>query len=699
MSTKMVRQTMFTTGEVDVQVYKRTESDAYLTAAQSLLNAEVGTTGLAKKRKGTSLLYNVSNYAQFNSHMYDFTDKYGNHYLLLTADSVIYVFSTPADQIHVVTSRGNHVVTSNGFQVVALSDQLNLVTPIKPVPYQTGDLDNIDYTQDNDSVIFTHPNYPPARVYIKQYNGASPPTFEYKPLDIYPYPAYDFNDVNYSQFAVTISGNTITFKNNASGATSTGFDDSWVNGQIVGPGNGSTDLTAIAYGVITNVDNSVTSQTTFTLNVQIPFATAASAGSQFSVKKPVWGQNTPGSYPAKVAFYQSRLWFANAGILNNTVFGSKINQPINFDVGTGRDTDAIVYTLGQTESGAILWLNGGKQLEIFSENYEFACPQDTNSALTPSTFSIRQQSSYGSSPYLKPVTYINDSYYVTKSGKAFINYHYNGIGLTYSSSNISAASSHLVKSPVNRALLRGSDTSQDNFIYFLNDSDDTITAFQFASEYKLAALSPITFQRNVQLLDICTVNNSVYILKYYQTTNQYTVEAFDDDVRIDCNFATSMPANGNIQGLVFLEGFTVQVLYQGQDFGQYTVKNGEITVNNPQGIADTVQIGLLYDVTITPMYPFSGQAESAFKKKVTRIYVDYYNTIDFSINGYLVPYQTYAQIQENPILEPQTGTAIVGPYQGYHRFGNMPTLLSITQTSPFDLQILSIGYQITSAVI
>lgn len=41
-------------------------------------------------------------------------------------------------------------------------------------------------------------------------------------------------------------------------------------------------------------------------------------------------------------------------------------------------------------------------------------------------------------------------------------------------------------------LLRSTDLSQDNFIYFLN-SDNTLTAFQFAHEVNLAALTPITF--------------------------------------------------------------------------------------------------------------------------------------------------------------------------------------------------------------
>ena len=699
MAMKMIRQTMFKTGEVDVVTWKRTDVEEYLTAAQALRNAEVGTTGLAKKRKGTSLLANVTACAQFNSHMYEFIDKNGNYYVLISNAGHFCVYGAPSDQVNVVTARNNNtnqVVTGRGTNVVAFASQLTFIQDIV-TPYQTGDLDDIDYTQDNDTLILTNPLYPPARIYISSYNGGNPPTFAFQYLDIYPLPSYDFNNINYNAYTVVLSvspSNILTFQFVGVGADP-GFNSAWVGGQIIG--GGASDIDPVGYAIITNVQYTAANggTVTFTGTVQIPFQTTgyATQGSQYSVRQPAWSAAL--GYPAKVLFYQNRLWLGNTQSLPNTVFGSKINAPINYDVGTGRDTDAIVYTIGQTNSGAILWMNGGKQMEIYCQNYEFACPQDQNTALTPSTFSIRQQSSYGASPLLKPITYINDSYYTTKTGKAVINFHFNGIGLTYTSSNISAASQHLVKAPVNRALLRGSDTSQDNFVYFLNPSDDTLTAFQFATEYKLAALTPVEFQENVELIDIVTIQNLVYIMKFYSLTNQYTIEQFDDTTRIDCNFNATMQSSGLVTGLSLLDGYTVQVVYQNQDFGQYLVVGGEITVNNPQEIADTVMIGLLYDVEITPMYIFAGSAAAPFMKQMSRIYVDYYQSLNFYINDKLVPYQTYAEIQAGLPLTPKTDTAIIAPVSGYSRFSTF----SITQSSPFDLQILSIGYQIESAVI
>ncbi|MBX4189683.1 hypothetical protein KW791_00075 [Candidatus Parcubacteria bacterium] len=695
---KMIRQTMFSTGEVDQTTWKRTDVQEYISAAQSLENCEVGTTGLVRKRKGTEMMLNATAYAQANSRMYEFIDKNGNHYLLMSVDQHIHVFDAPTEGVQVVTGRGNDVVTGRGTNVVAHEQGLPFVQTLD-TPYRTPNLDEVDYAQDNDALILSHPLYAPGRIYISDY-ATNPPTFAFEYLDIYPLPAYDFGNINYSDFDVTLSvaAAVLTFAFTGVGADP-GFNNDWIGGLIVG--GGLSETSPLGYAIITAVSYGAGGggTVTFTGLVQQPFETDptkyAPKGSQYSIKQPAWSAAL--GYPAKVLFYQNRLWFANTKALNNTVFGSKINTPINFDVGTGRDTDAIIYSVGVNNSGAIVWLNGGKQLEVYCQNIECACPQDQNSALTPTTFVIKQQSSYGASIELKPITYINDSYYSNKTGKAFINFHYNGVGLTYVASNISAASSHLVKNPSNRALLRGSDQTQDNFVYFLNPDDDTITAFQFASEYKLAALTPIVFQDDVSLIDIVTIANEVYILKYYNLTGTFTVERFNPEIKIDSSREASMASSGLITGLDTLDGYTVQVVYQNQDFGQYLVEDGEITVDNPEEIADTVAVGLLYDVDILPMYPFYDSAAAPFMKNISRIYVDYYQSLNFYINNKLVPYQNFADIQAGLPLQPQTGTAIIAPVSGWARFDN--DALRITQSSPFDLQILSIGYQIDMAVL
>ncbi len=702
---KMVRQTSFLSGEADEGVWKRTDIAEYLTAAQSLINAEVGTTGLAKKRKGTTFRINVTGQAVSSSTMYEFIDKNGIYYIVMGGDKFFYVFTVPGAPANVIDYNSIFVVDYLGNQVVYDNDNVTFYQAI-PVDYTAADLFEIDYTEDNDSLILTSPNYPPGRIYIDSY---SPLHFAFEYLDIYPLPAFDFNQINYNNTTVSVTGTglsgsitTFTFTNMPFGPGIPVFTAAWLGGQIIG--GGTTELSPIGYGIIQTVIQGTTT-VSFTVLVQIPFLTTAAGastiGSQYSIRQIAWTSALDNpfdlGYPAKCLYFQNRLWFAQTALLRNTIFGSKLNQPISFDVGTGKDTDAIIYSIGQTNSGAILWLNGGKQLEIYCSNYEFACPQNEEVGLTPSTFAVRQQSSYGSSTILKPQTYLNDSYFVQKTGKSAINFHFTGVGLAYAATNVAPQSQHLMKNPNNRALLRGTDLSQDNFIY-LQNPDNTLTAFQFATEIKLAALTPILFKENVQLIDIVSVENFVYLLKYYELTQQFTIERFDNNTYIDSQQNYLMSSNGKVTGLDRLNGYTVQVVYQNQDYGNdYLVVNGEITVRNPDEIVDTVQVGLLYDVEIIPMYPFYSATSSPFEKQISRIYVDYYQSLNFYINGKLVKYQSFHDVQLGLPLIPRTDTEIFSPVSGYARFDDLAIV--ITQTSPFDLQILSIGYQIDMAVI
>ena len=696
--TQMVRQSQFTAGEVDRIHWKRSDIDVYLTGAQSLRNCEIGTTGLIRKRKGTRYILDAGQYAETNSQLYEFVDKNDNFYLIISRDHQFNIFSI--DQ------------NTGALAFVQSVDS----------PYLFSDLFDLDYTLEDDVLVLVHPSYPPARIYVSSY---SPLTFAYAPLNIYPLPAYDFGNINYNNFTVTLTGGATNITFTLSGfVVDPGFNNDWIGGQIIGAGPDVNQ--PIGYAIILTVTFTGVS-TVFTARVQEPFELVdySTSGNRYSIRQPVFTQAL--GYPKCTMFYQNRLWFGGTPALPSTVFGSRIGAPINFDVGTGRDIDAIVYKIGQSNSGDIVFLNGGKQLEIYTQNYEFAVPQEIDIGLTPSTLSIRLQSAYGSSNNLKPITYINDSYYISKTGNALINFHFNGIGQTYNSSNVSVASEHLIKGPINRALLRGSALSQDNFIYYLNP-DSTVTAFQFASEYNLAALTPIVFesgeivQGNVEVLDVTTINNEVYFLKRYNNDANdfgwvdnfgnefvdnfgnefqmdpeiFSIEKFVPDVKMDSVLTLDMQASGLVTGLDHLRGFLVYTIFDGQDYGHYTVEDdGTIVVNNPEELTGPIDVGLIYDVEIIPMFIYAGPNQADYLKYITRIYVDYFESLNFNVNGKLIPYQVYSEVQQGLPPSPKTGTAIINPVKGYGR----DITFSITQHSQFDLNIISIGYLVAATII
>jgi hypothetical protein len=672
-STAVVSQSAFNAGEVDEILWRRTDLPGYLRGAKLLENMETTYTASIRKRRGRLFCMLTEN-AETLSQLYPFQDKYGQYYIILAYNEAM------------------DIINLSNFTVVA-----TIVTP-----YESADIVNLDYDYNNDVITFTHADYPPARIYVTAYSPA--PAFAYQVLDIYPQPAFDFNNINYNQFTVVLGvvGNVLTFQFTGLGADP-GFTSAWVGGLIIG--GGTTIEEPLGYAIITNVLYS-SGTTTFTATVYVPFQTTGyiTLGNGYSIRQPVFTAAL--GYPAVVSYYQNRLFFGNTQSLKDVVFGSRVNAFTNFDTGTGSDVDALIYTIGKSDTGGIVAINPGKQLEIYTQNYEFVCPQEQSVGLTPATFSIRQQSSTGSNGVMKPISYLNDTYYASKAGSSIINFHFNGVGLSYTSTNVSIASQHLVKNPINRALQRSTASSQNSYIYFLNE-DRSLTSFQFTTEFKdgavpVGALTPVVSPDGIVTIDIIGINDQVYFLNFYENTATYQLEVFTDQVFSNTNqlfldnmMQKNIDSTGLITGLTDYNGYTFSITYNGQDFGNFEVIDGDIQVTDDRLFSQTAYIGLPYSVNIELMDYFAGPDMTDALKLVTRLYVDYYSAIDFQVNGIRVPYQTYEDIQNNVPITPQTGTWAQGVEGGWQRDNNAV----ITQNSPFDIQISAVRYQIAAALI
>lgn len=689
----MVTQKQFTAGEIDVINWKRTDIESYLTGAQSLLNMVVGTTGLAQKRNGSVRMADVTSVVSPTSRIFAFKDKNQNFYIIILANLTASVYSF------------------NGTTVTFIQTILSM-------PYTTADIPMVDYALDSDSLVLTHGLYPIGRIYISDYT-TMPVTFAYMSITVYPVPAYDFGVVNYNVAASQMTKNADgSYQLTLTGIPTPYFTADWIGGQIVGLGTADSDFDLLGAGIITNINVVTGGSAVFTIVASSPFGENATptpnGGTNYSIKQPAWTSAL--GYPKKVLFYQNRLWLANTMSLPDTIFGSKINTPGSFDTGTGLDTDAIIYNIGQSDTGGINWLNAGKQMEVYTANYELVCPQDQNSALTPSTFSVRQQSSYGSSNLFKPLTYINDSYYVNQRGNAIINFHFQGLGLAYTSSNVSLQSQHLVVNPTRAALIRGNDVSQDNFIYLCNQTS-FMTTFQFAAEYKLAALTPMTFNNSptINIMDICAVNNSLIFLKQYANgTPATTLERLGNDsvaslpliVKMDSTQTASINSAGLVTGIGYLNGYNAHAVSPLGDLGTSlqlingalapaVVSGGQCFFDVPNGYTGTITVGILFETQIVPMYTYVGAQATNYYKNLSRIYVDYYQSLDFTINGHTVLYQNFKDIQAGLGLTPRTDTAVESPVNGWNRFSTF----AIDQNSPYDLIVTGIEYQIDEAIV
>ena len=654
-----VRQDVFSVGQVDDINFEETSSKLYLKALKSALNIFINDTGKAAKRTGLRNINILSDLAigaklTDNSRVFKFLAQDNEYYIVFATNLALDFYK----------------VSTNSF-----------VAPVV-TPYTDAQLAALDFTNSENELILVHPLHIPARV------TEAAGVFSYIAFNFAVQPAFDFNDVVYNGATATMTnGTTAEFTLTFSGAPVTTFTAEWEGGIVIGNGIDNSD--PIGYGVIKTATALV-----LICKKKISMQDGVFLGQDFSVRKPVF---TPAlGFPQSVIFFQNRIWFANTKSLKNTVFGSQINKFDNFDVGVGRDTDAIIYTLGDSDAGQIIFLNAGKQIEIYTENIEYVAPQPSGIALTPSSFYITRQSSYGVSSVSKPVTYENDSYYIGRGGKNVFKFEFQGLGEAYASENISIASSNLIKTPSKRAILQSSSINQENFIFYLN-SDDTITVYQFSDVAGINAFMPLVIgnQGNIEVIDIVTVNNLFYLLIKLTLTSKFILARFDTDFYHDLYVAKTLPANGVITGLDEYNGYTVSTVFEGQDFGNNLVAGGTITVSNPDMQTGPCTIGITYDVEITPLSLFIGGDTSDALKKSTYEYVDFFKSLNFNINGKLVPFQTFAEIQAGLPLTPKSGRARVGTAQGWKLGQNVV----ITQSSPLPLTILAISYQASGELI
>ena len=648
-----VRQDNFSFGEIDEINFNETTSSLYLHALKSGKNMLVSDTGKLKKRPGFKNVLDVSHLAiTENSRLFGFLGENGDYWVIiaLPLEFVFYNITTQA--------YGTNVVT----------------------PYTASQLQDLQSTNGEGELIFAHPEHIPARL---QQTGL---LFSYVPFSFAVQPAYDFGKVLYNPSTAVLSGTTTTFTLTFSAPSQT-FTTQWIGGVVIGGGANSDD--PIGYGIITGATSSVLTGT-----VKVAFKTGTFQGSDFSVRQPVF--TTALGFPRTLIFFQGRLWFANTKSLKNTLFGSKINQFDNFDVGVGNPPDAIIETLGDTNVGEILFLNAGKQIEIYTRNKEYVAPQPSGSALTPDTFTVRPQSSYGINAICPPVTYENDSYYVGRGGASLFKFQFQGLGEAYASENISIAASHLIKQPKRNVIMQSTDLSQENYLFLVNP-DFTLTVYQFSDISKVNAFMPLVFGENdatIKFYDIVNINNEIYLLVNLVTNGKWILARFDEDFYHDFYTVETLPENGVITGLTALEDYSVSVMYEGQFLGDYTVTGGQITVIN-QGKEGACTVGITYTPEVIPLSLFIGKDSTDSLKKSSYLYVDYFKSLDFRINGKLVPYQNFVDIQAGSPLIPQTGRARLGTAKGWQ----LTEDVVITQTTPLPLNILSISYQVEGELI
>lgn len=398
-----------------------------------------------------------------------------------------------------------------------------------------------------------------------------------------------------------------------------------------------------------------------------------------SSKEDVWS-NTRG-WPRTCTFHEGRLYFGGSTSRPATLWGSNVNDFFNFDAGRGRDDESIDVTLDTDQVNAIRAIFSNRSLQIFTSGAEFYIRV---SPVTPENVAVVPQTNLGSRK-LRPVSIDGVTLFAQRTGKVINQFVFVNEFQSNQSASISSLAPHLIKNPIEMVASRGTQETDANYVYILND-DGTLTVFNTLAAEGIQAF---TNWESANIKSVSVVSDELYLLveREINGSTVYYVEIEDNSVFTDSCKVQNLLSD-TITGIEHLEGETLDVRADGAYQGQFVVSGGEITINRE---ANSIEAGLPYRPTIRTMpinIGLQNGPNAASKKRIMRAAIQLFESNGVIVNGQRLADKAIGQNQFDA-PEPQTGVKRI-TLLGW----SLEAYIEITQDTPMPMTILSIGSEV-----
>ena len=289
--------------------------------------------------------------------------------------------------------------------------------------------------------------------------------------------------------AASGQGQTLTAYDAATGGSTTNFFEArHEGGSFVALG-----ATAGASGIARIV--TVSSPPTSAVTVDILQTFDASAVSnrirgQFAfIGEPAWSDAR--GWPRKCSSFQSRAVFANTESIPNGVWLSDINGFTSFN---DLETDADNAISWQPTSDSVNYINflvPYRTLTVHTNSGVYSSPLTYEQAVTPGNFSLQLQDSTPADT-VQPRSIDNQILIV--SGNDVHSLIWDGINNAYGSNIISAASEHLIRSPVDEAAYVDLERAGSRYMFLVN-SDGSLAIYQTLIAQDVAGWTPAVLEQ------------------------------------------------------------------------------------------------------------------------------------------------------------------------------------------------------------
>jgi len=576
--------TNFSSGELSPLLSSRVDAEAYRNGAFRLRNVRLKAQGGCTRRPGLRYLQTLANEDyQAEPYVYDEDEAY------------ILLFS------------------NTKLRIVDISDPTNLLQTITSCPWTTAMIGSLVVTQSGDTMFITHPDMP-----MQELTRTSATNFAKS--------AYDF-DVSsgmkfqpYNKFA---AGSVTITPSGTSGsvtltASATAFTSAY-NGlylRLVDSAN------TVRHALITGYTSGTV--VTATLSGAIANTNAITEWSE-----PVF--SSVRGYARTVTLHDQRLIFGGSRDLPNFLFMSKIAEFTNFDIGIGNDDESIQIQIAENQVSEIKAMQSFRFLTIFTSEQELFVPTSENKPLTPSTITVKKQTSYGSGT-VQPQEFDGAIVFLTKSKGAIREFIFSDISQAYNSDSITLLSEHIIGTPTAIEAQRESSDQMEGYLYLLN-SDGHMPVFMSIRKEKVQGW--VRYDTDGNFKNIVNVNRQIYTVveRTINSSTVKTLELFSNDYHLDMASQQTASAT-NTWTVSHLPNTQVQVKSGNYSLGTFTTNgSGQVTLNDT---VTSVEIGLAYTPEITTLPPEMQLPDGVSvgqKRRVVRAVLDLVTTLNVKAGG------------------------------------------------------------------
>lgn len=217
---------------------------------------------------------------------------------------------------------------------------------------------------------------------------------------------------------------------------------------------------------------------------------------------------------------------------------------------------------------------------------------------------------------------------------------------------------------------------------------EAIDADTFILFTTAAAANAVNNPDNIGEVVVIDAGVNSFVTSWTPTLQLY-VEEVDFSVYTDCSITQVFPLTTNfVGGLDFLNGQVVQIVADGYVLPPQTVINDGVPL---PGLYTTVTVGLQYISQLTPLPIALPTVPGTLyrSKHIRKIYVQYYNTLGASIQGFIFPATQLQNIILNEVPAPQSGVSEYTLQEGWDGFAFD---IDILQSLPLPMTILGLSY-------